>query len=632
MSMQAGIWHFDQAPVVPSQILAFEESLAQHGPDGRGEHSEDGLTLLYRACYITAEDALEVQPVHSRRGNRVLWDGRLDNRDELLLAMDRSSIELPTDAELAAAAFDYWGTDCFPRLIGDWAMTVWDRKRRRLILARDYIGIRKLYYLRTPKSLFWSTNLTTLVLRSGEEFTLCDEYFAGYFVSHPEPQLTPYAEIQAVPPGGYVEATTERIHVRRYWSFAQLKPLLYKADADYEEDFRVHLFQSIRRRMRTSYPILMDLSGGLDSSSIVCMAYELLRRGEISAVINTISYYSLDEPGGDERPFFEAVERHIGKSGVHLQTTNGHLGTSPMPSEYFTPLPGFFNSALDGGQRLARATIGQGNRVRFAGLGGDELLGGIQNPIPQLASWLWNLRLPTYWKHAQEWSLQRKVPIWTLIGNSILALMPIHLRARLDSSAEVPKWLRSDFSAQYKARERKLMAVRTWRDYLPGPQSPDSGYLALASTLQGSVLSFTGVGHQMALPYYDRDLVSFLVRIPEDQLLRPRQRRSLMRRALRGLVPTDVLFRKTKWLGRREAALEIVDAAGTLERLLPQTAVGERYIDVIRVLEDLETLRQGKEAPTIQIFAVLGACYWLMQQKMTLRIRVHNESILMQPS
>ncbi|WP_158790842.1 asparagine synthetase B [Granulicella sp. L60] len=620
MSMQAGIWHFDHAPVDPSQILAFEQSLAQHGPDGRGEHAEDGLTLLYRAYYVTAEDSLEVQPIHSRDGNRVLWDGRLDNQEELLLALDSRSVDLPTDAELAAAAFDHWGTDCFRRLIGDWAMTVWDRRRRRLILARDYIGIRKLYYLRTPKSLFWSTNLTTLVLHSGEEFALCDEYFAGYFVSHPEPQLTPYAEIQAVPPGSYVEVDTHRLRIQRYWSFAHQRPIRYKSDAEYEEHFRYFLRQSLRHRMRTNYPIQADLSGGLDSSSIVCIAYDLINRGEANALINTLSYYSLDEPGGDERPYYEAIEAHIGKTGTHLQMSKSRLGLVPLPAERFSPLPGSFNSTLQHELRVSDATAAQSNRVHLAGLGGDELLGGVQNPVPQLATSLWTLHLPTYWEQIQAWSLQRKVPIWTLLGRSVLELMPLTVRAKLDATAEVSTWLQPEFAKRYDARERSLSAVRTWQDYLPGPNSPNSAYLTLASTLQNRPLSITGVDGRLTLPYYDRDLVAFLFAIPEEQLLRAKQRRSLMRRALKGIVPDVVLFRKTKWLGKREIALELIDSAAALESLLPKSAIGERYIDVTQVLKDIERLRQGKEAPVVLLHGVLGACYWLMQRNMPMQL------------
>lgn len=620
MSMQAGIWHFDEAPVAASQIAKFEQSLAQHGPDGRGEYAADGVSLLYRAYYITPEDALEVQPVQSRLGNHIMWDGRLDNREQLLLELARRANDLPTDAELAAAAFDSWGTDCFPRLIGDWAMTIWDHRRRRITLARDYVGIRKLYYLHTPKSLFWSTNLSTLVLHTGKEFELCDEYFAGYFVSHPEPHLTPYAEIRAVPPGAYVEVDAHRLHIHRYWSFAHQRPIRYKSDAEYEEHFRYFLRESLRRRMRTNYPIQADLSGGLDSSSIVCIAYDLINRGEANALINTLSYYSLNEPGGDERPYYEAIEAHIGKTGTHLQMSKSRFGLLPLPAECFSPLPGSFYSTLQHEIRVSDATAAQSNRVHLAGLGGDELLGGVQNPVPQLATWLWTLHLPTYWKQLQDWSLQRKLPIWTLLGRSLLALMPLNVRAKLDSAAEVPTWLQHEFATRYDARARSLSAVRTWQDYLPGPNSPNSAYLTLASTLQNRPLSITGVDGRLALPFYDRDLVAFLFAIPEEQLLRAKQRRSLMRRALKGIVPDFVLFRKTKWLGKREVALELIESAAALKSLLPESAIGERYVDVTQVLKDIERLRQGKQAPIVLLHGVLGACYWLMQRNMPMQL------------
>jgi asparagine synthase (glutamine-hydrolysing) len=135
----------------------------------------------------------------------------------------------------------------------------------------------------------------------------------------------------------------------------------------------------------------------------------------------------------------------------------------------------------------------------------------------------------------------------------------------------------------------------------------------------------------MALPYYDRDLFAFLFAIPDEQLLRPQQRRSLMRRALRGIVPDAVLFRKTKWLGRREAALELIDAAAALAGLLPETAIGERYIDVAQVIEDIEKLRQGKDAPVVLLYGVLGACYWIMQRKIPMQSTRQSGLRLMQP-
>ncbi len=608
MSMQAGIWHYDQRPVSSEQLAAFERQLEMQGPDARGGFVDAGFAMLFRAFHITAEDTLEIQPIRSEHGTVLTWDGRLDNRKELLASLGRSPLDLPTDAEIVSAALSAWDTEALPRLVGDWALSWWNPRERRLVLARDYIGIRKLYYLGTDKSLYWSSELAALVLHSGERFDLCDAYFAGYFTSYPEPQLTPYEEIQLVPPGGYIEATPGKLRIRRYWSFNSFGDIRYKTDAEYEEHFR-HVFrQSVRRRMRTTHPILADLSGGLDSSSIVCVAYDILKADEADATINTLSMFSLDEPGGDERPYFNAVEEHIGKSGTHMESrseASNLLGALPAP--YFAALPGYFDRLLVNERRLLSHTGLQGNRVHFSGLGGDELLGGVQNPIPDLAWLLWHLRLPSFLDQLIAWSLQRKTTVWLLAGRSAIALAPIWLRSLLDreQTKHPAAWLLPAFVRQEHIGRRRLRIVESWRDWLPGPPTPDSGYLTLAATISGYLPRFT-FAEQSALPYYDRDLVQFLFSTPGDQQLRPHQRRSLMRRALKGIVPDIVLSRKTKWLGRRQPALQTLDNAAVLRALLPETPLPKRYLDPIQIEKDFGELRQGKEAPTLLLERVLG--------------------------
>jgi asparagine synthase (glutamine-hydrolysing) len=611
MSQQAGIWHYDQRPVSREQFAAFDRQLTVQGPDSRNEYCEPGFAMLHRAFYITSEDALETQPVRTIHGTVLTWDGRLDNRDELLAPLGRTAFDLPTDAEIVAAALSAWDIKALPRLTGDWALAWWNPHSRRLVLARDYIGIRKLYYLASSDSLYWSTDLASIVLHSGQRYTLCDSYFAGYFTTYPEPQLTPYQAIQLVPPGGYLEVTPDKLHARRYWSFNRLPSIRYKTDTEYEEHFR-HVFrQSVRRRLRTVYPILADLSGGLDSSSIVCMAYDILKAGEARATINTISNYSTEEPGGDERPYFTNVEEFIGKTGIHIEARREEPKLlKPLPEPYFAALPGYFDRLLEGERRLLAATGHQGNRMHLSGLGGDELLGGVQNPIPDLARLLWHLRMPSFFRQLEAWALQRKTTLWSLLGRSLVYLLPIWLRAYLErgNQTKLGGWLRPEFVRRQHIARRKLQGIASEWNWLPGPPSPDSGYLSLAATIAGYLPRFT-FAEQDGLPYYDRDFVQFLVAIPGDQILRPQQRRSLMRRALKGIVPDTVLSRKTKWLGRRAPALEMLDNAAPLLSLLLESPIGERYVAIRRIEEDFDKLRQGKEVSLLLLERVLGSCF-----------------------
>ncbi len=608
MSNQAGIWHYDRRPISQEQLDAIELQLSVQGPDCRGDYSEPGLAMLHRAFHITREDAQEKQPLRGANGSVLTWDGRLDNRDELLATMGRSHFDLPTDVEVVDAVLSASDIEALHRLNGDWALVRWNRRERRLLLARDYIGMRKLYYIATATSFYWSTDLAALVLNSGEHYTLCDSYFAGYFASNPSPQLTPYQQIKMVPPGGYIEVMPGQSRVGRYWSFNSSREIHYKSDADYEAHFR-HLFrQSVQRRLRTDYPLLVDLSGGLDSSSIVCMANEIIKSGSANAIMNTLSKYSLEEPGGDERPYFNAVEAHVGKTGVSIEVrpAKGDL-YSALPGSLFAPLPCHFSDLCEEEKVLLDRTTGQQNRVHLSGFGGDELLGGVQDPVPLLAFRLWRLRLPSFWRELEAWSLQRKTTIWALFAASARQLMPVVLRASLhrDSSGQVAAWLTSEFRSNQQIERRRLQIAPGWRDWLPGPTSPDTVYFSLASTISGDLPHFA-FAEQLALPYYDRDLFEFLFSIPGEQLLRPKQRRSLMRRALKGIVPDQVLSRRTKWLGRQVPTRKLLATAKGIAVSDSASRIVRHYVDQTKLYGAFQQMEQGVEQPLLQFIRYYG--------------------------
>src|SRR5580658_2000755 len=117
MSVQAGVFYFDRRPVDPSVVALMGQALDPYGPDGRGEFVEPGLVMVHRALHITPEDAFEQQPFTSRRGKVMTWDGRLDNREDLLLQLWHELREDTTDVSLAMAVYEKWGTEGFAKLI-----------------------------------------------------------------------------------------------------------------------------------------------------------------------------------------------------------------------------------------------------------------------------------------------------------------------------------------------------------------------------------------------------------------------------------------------------------------------------------------------------------------------------------
>ena len=459
MSVQAGIWNFDGRPVDPKLLENLNDSLRQQGPDGESWYVRGSVALLYRPFHTTAESRQEKQPYISRRGLVLTWDGRLDNR-EVLIAELRSNLEAnPTDVAIVAAGFDRWHTDCFRHIVGDWAVSIWKPEQHELVFASDYIGIRHIFYYLKNDRIWWSTDLAPLVLLSGDKFRIDDEYIAGYFANDPDAHLTPYGEIREVPPGQFVRVSNGRASVQRYWSFSSKSRIRYKTDAEYEDHFRYVFRQSVLRRLRSDSPILAELSGGLDSSSIVCVADDIIaNEGENLPRLDTISYYDNTEPNGDDSIYFPKIEQKRGRVGIHVDSSKLGSSAASLECSEFSAVPG----ALGVGQKIGDERSGVvrrgGYRAVLSGIGGDEFMGGVPDPRAHLADLIVQFKAVSLAKQLTAWSLVKRRPWIQLLWESAISAMPASLGHYLvKASGVTPK---AANGGHFKTGQRKWPGTR----------------------------------------------------------------------------------------------------------------------------------------------------------------------------
>jgi len=238
MSMQFGRWNFEGMPAARSYLEKASQLLASYAPDGGDSYSGPGVDIIYRAFHTTRESRREKQPHAARSGSVITWDGRLDNREELIRQLRGDVAIESTDVAIVAAAYERWGTESFGKLMGDWALAIWNPRDQALILAKDFVGTRHLYYAIEKDQVTWSTILDPLVLLAGRVFTLEEEYIAGWLAFFPATHLTPYVGVQAVPPSTFVRVSGGKQTVRKYWDFDPDKRIRYRTDAEYEEHFR----------------------------------------------------------------------------------------------------------------------------------------------------------------------------------------------------------------------------------------------------------------------------------------------------------------------------------------------------------------------------------------------------------
>jgi asparagine synthase (glutamine-hydrolysing) len=612
MSVQAGIWNFDGRPVDRKLLENFSESLKQQGPDGESYYLGDFVALLYRPFHTTAESRREKQPHVSRRGFVFTWDGRLDNR-ELLVAELHSELESsPTDVAIFSAAFDRWNIDCFRRIVGDWAVSIWKPEQRELVFAADFMGIRHIFYYLKNDRIWWSTDLGPLVLLSGDKFHIEDDYIAGYLAHDPDAHLTPYREIREVPPGQFVRIRSGNVSVERFWRFSPKSRIHYKTDAEYEEHFR-HMFrQSVRRRLRSDSPVLAELSGGLDSSSIVCMADEIIAKGEAQLPrLDTISYYDKTEPNGDDWIYFQKIEERRGKAGIHIDASK--LGISPASLEYseFCPLPG----SLGGGQRLgderAKIVRGGGYRAVLSGIGGDEFLGGVPDPRAHLADLIVQFKFISLGQQLMAWSLVKRRPCVQLLWQAAVDALPASLGQYLVKEAKIEPWIKKNFAKRTRLAVRQLDVDEHFGLWLPSRRSYIGGVVLMAANLAKSMLPVSPV-EEARYPYLDQDLIEFILSIPATQLLRPGERRSLMRRSLVGIVPREILSRGTKQVGARGPVMVLERHWDELQSIY-QTPLSASlgYIHEAQLLKTICDARAGKIVPLARVLWTISLEFWL---------------------
>ena len=539
MSMLFGRWQFDGSPVDREDLEHMDSELATYGPDGRRFYAMRGITVGCR-LFLTTPDARHNQPFVSPSGALVTWDGRLDNRQELIAELRGEVNRSDSDVEIVAAAYSSWGTESFGKFIGDWALVIWDLTDQTLLLGVDFVGARHLYYKQDSDRITWSTILDPLVRDREQGLLLSEEYLAGWISCFPPAQLTPFHEIQAVVPGTYVSIHNRAQASRKYWRFDPDKITRYASDREYEEQFRQLFAQAVRRRLSSKHPVVAELSGGMDSSAIVCMADDLLAREQgLTPRLDTVSYYSNQEPNWDDPAYFTIVEEKRKRTGCHIEVGSTEtVEIEQSPTNGFAAIPAVLLRSSKAREEFEECVRTRGNRVLLSGIGGDEVLGGVPTPIPELADLLAAGRLPNLLQRAVAWALVQRKPVLHLLYQTCREFLPS------SATDHLPSWLTPQLVNKLHSANGSAGRIRFFGSR-PSFQHNLSALDMLQRQLGCSPLS-SNPRLETRYPYLDRDLLEFLFSIPREQVTRPGERRSLMRRALKGIVPDQVLSRKRK--------------------------------------------------------------------------------------
>lgn len=609
MSVQFGNWNFRRGPGDALNLSSLRAHLAPYGPDGENSFRDADTNILFFRLQETEDTQREEQPFRIGPHQVLTWDGRLDNRSDLLRELAGMVTASETDVGLVAAAYLRWGLTCLPKLVGDWALSIWDSAERQLVLAKDFLGTRTLFYSVDRTNAEWCTVLDPLVLFAGRRFPLNREYLAGWFGLFPAAHLTPYAGIHSVPPASYVVVRKDSVEIKEFWRFLPRETLVYRNDKDYEAHFLELFGQSVERRLRSPRPVLAELSGGMDSSSIVCMADRILaERGAGAPRLDTVTYYSPVEPNWNELPYVEIVEAQRGRTGYRIEVGSDVAFHFDSDIRKFMATPGSLNSPGKSGQEFSHVLRASRSRVLLSGIGGDEVLGGAPSPAPLLADLFTAGRLRIFLSQLVTWGLILREPLYSVLAETLALFFREECASR---AVPPPAWLCRGFLRDHSR------AVRGYprRTHVFGPRPSFQENVGTIDALRRQLSTFplsAEPSYHKSYPYLDRDLLEFLFSVPPDQLLRPGQRRSLMRRALAGIVPDELIKRKRKAFVIRGPLMAITSQFASLAAMTQEMVGGSLgIVDPPGLAVTLNEVRSGGVVAVPSLMRVFGIERWL---------------------
>ena len=611
MSGIAGVYRFDGGSVEADTVAAMTEAIDHRGPDGEWTWRDGPVGLGHQRFETTPEAEHAGSP--PERGGRVLtFDGRIDNREELLSALD---IDGPAgtvaDADLVLAAYERWGEDCPERLIGAFAFAIFDPDAERLFLARDHAGLRLLYYYRGDEFLAFASEIKALWALEGVPREIDEIRLANWLAARIESdERTYYEDVRRLAPAHAMMIDSGGCETTEYWRLDPDREIRLDSEEAYAERFRELFDEAVRCRLRASGRVGATLSGGLDSSSIVTAAHEIGGDGDALELAHTYSavFDAEETPKSDEREYIDAV---LDSTGITPRFVPGNernpLGNvRTMMWHVERPHIGTHHYIH---QYIYRQAGEDDIEVLLDGLGGDTTVGHGVGYLPELFSngrWI---------RYAREMSAlnERFEDEFTarqlLVNMTLRPLLPApvwraYARLRNDEFRQIVNpVLDPEFVERTNLEERLMNSMAT----RPRTTRARHHSLILGNARVDSVEGLNKTGGAIPLepryPYLDRRLMEYCLALPPDQRLRNGWSRYVMREAMAGTLPESIRGRGDKgnlspgyW-----SALETY-AMDDIEKLLfaddPHIA---EYVDVDRVRERYHEAASG-DPPSFREF------------------------------
>lgn len=563
------------------------------------------------------------QPMHSACGTfSIVFNGEIYNYRELrqTLIQGGKVFKTDSDTEVLLSCWQTWGVDCLKKLRGMFAFAVLDKSKSRLFCVRDAFGIKPLFYQYNKGEFLFASELPAVLAMSQTANQLNHQRAFDYLIhgAYDDDNSTFIQGIESLPAGHLMELdltkNQQQPKAQRWWWPSTVERFSGNIEQAAEQ-FRSLFIDSIKLHLRSDVAVGAALSGGLDSSAVVCG----MRYIDATLPINTFSYIARGQEG-DEESWVDLVNENV-KAQSYKVLVSGHELANDIDDLIATQGEPFYSTSVYAQYRVFKLAKEQGVTVTLDGQGADELLAGYNGyPGPRLRSLLQQGRVGDMLQFISAYSTwpgrSKKYAIQALIAQYVPP--SLHARAlKLVGRNPAPAWMNRH------AVEGMYLAQGNYPEKLPvNEDNPKGRYLmgTLRQSLTGGALgSLLRHGDRNSMrwavesrvPFLNTDIAEFLLSLPEHFLISSQaETKHVMRRGLQGIVPHSILERKDK-VGFATPEATWLQQLG--EKRILEWLEGSSHISLLNgqaCHEEIQQIINGTRPFSYRAWRLINLCRW----------------------
>ncbi|WP_321422025.1 asparagine synthase (glutamine-hydrolyzing) [uncultured Methanobacterium sp.] len=556
MSGITGIFRRDGKDVDLADIKKMNDKISYRGPDGSRVWCEGPIALGHQMLHTTHESLHEILPFEDEESGLVITaDARIDNRKDLAPILGIKDNEYVSDSYFILKAYEKWGEKCPEELLGDFAFAIWDKNKEQLFCARDHMGVKPFYYFLENNLFIFATEMKAIFPALRIKYELNDLKLAEYLLNIKDKKFTFFKNILILEAANSIFFHNKsQISINKYWELDSSLKIRMDSEKDYSNAFRKIFREAVKCRLRTCFPLGFELSGGLDSSSIVCMARDLVDKEDF--LFDHLNTFSLIYDGfkeADERYYIQKIVEK-GKIKSHyifsenidpLDKMENILYYQEQP--FFTP---FMSTFWESYKRMKNNNI----RILLVGTGGDEVLLINNRYLFELAI---SLKIKTLFKELKCLKKLTNINIFNLlIQNVFIPLIPLKIKNlhnffKNRSNFNPMTILNQDFVNKLGGYDYFNDIFNERNFFLKKGTSKEYNYQNIDSLTYDKYTTIKNKGTSQfyiepRYPFFDKRLIEFCYGLPNDMKTNKGWNKYILRLSMENILPFEVQHRLDK--------------------------------------------------------------------------------------